>query len=126
MSWICVHAAMTSLEAHVVRSALENHGIEAEVRNDRTHLMGGIPLADAMAEVWVQRDHREDATAVIKKMQPEHADEKGRLSLSEEEAGALSEVQNTEQKCLKCGEENPANFTECWNCQAVLHKLSGV
>ena len=124
---ILAYRAPTGLEAHVVRSALEQAGIPAEVKNEMlAPLAGGLPLIDVMVEVWIPAAHAEDAAPVLDTLRrpPQGA---GRLSLSEIEdpAGALSEppagaLSAVDRPCPACGELVPPELSECWSCQRSL------
>lgn len=129
---LLVYRAPTGLEAHVVRSVLEQHGVPAEVRNEMlAPLAGGLPLTDVMVEVWIPEAHAEAAEDLLDTLR-RPSEESGRLSLSDApaRAGALSEplaepgaVSMHERTCPRCGEDVPPELSECWNCQTELTSL---
>lgn len=122
-----VYRAFTGFEAHLVKTALEQHEIPAIVRNEMlAGLAGAMPLADVMVEVWIPADRVADAQPVLEALSP-HKGPAGQLSLADAEhpegglsiqdgAGALSEPRT----CPECGAECPPEFDECWRCQTVL------
>lgn len=87
-------------EAHLVRDLLAHAGIAARVFNEYAQgAMGELPPAAIHPEVWID-DERDLAPArrIIERY--EH-----------ERAGTGS------RHCPACGEENPAGFEVCWQCQ---------
>jgi|GEM_PF-332101 len=120
------YSAATGLQAHVVRSAFEQHDIPVQVRNEMlSSLGGGLPMADTMVEVWIPETHLEQANELLRLLQTP-ADEPGRLSIAQlgDQHGAVSVSKGPPppgpQTCPKCGEQSPAEFGECWNCQSNL------
>ncbi len=87
----------------LMRAAVEAEGIRTELRNvANSSLMGSVPFAQVFPELWVLDDADEDrAKAII----DEHRNA---------EAAPAAEA----WKCASCGEKNPGNFGECWNCGA--------
>lgn len=128
-SMVLAYRAPTGLDAHVVRAALEQAGIPAEVRNEMlAPLAGGLPYTDVMVEVWIPGAHVGAARAVLETLQ-RPVEGAGHLSLSEappDAAGALSEAPGAgalspaERPCPACGEPVPRELSECWNCQTSL------
>lgn len=115
-----VYSARQGLDAHLVKSALQQLDIRAEVRNETlSGLTGALPVPDTLVEVWIPESSVEAAAEVLLTMQSDLR-EPGQLSMPNEHpnAGALS-VADT-RRCKACGETSPAGFGECWNCQADL------
>lgn len=120
------YSASTGLQAHVVRSAFEQREIPTVMRNEMlSSLGGGLPVSDTMVEVWIPESHIEAAREVLALMNSP-IEEAGRLSLwdGSEPHGALSVSDAPPPPrpwiCKHCGEESPAEFGECWNCQSSL------
>lgn len=87
-----------------IRNSLQQHDIEAEVRNANLYSVAGeIPLTECQAEVWVQRLYSQRAERLILEFAQE-------ASAENWEGGPVWE-------CACCGEENFHNFIQCWNCQ---------
>ena len=85
-SWIRVYVAHTALEGHVVVSALQHAGINAELRpSDGTGFGAALPTLETPA-VWVRVSDADDARAVI---QNAAETETGRLSLTDDRSGTL-------------------------------------
>lgn len=90
--------------AHLVRNALEGHGIEAVVRGDRLGpAVGEVPWTDAWAEVWVGDEGRlDEARAVI----------------AEATADTGGAAEGAAWTCPACGEVGEPAFGACWKCGA--------
>ena len=81
-----VHSCTTAFEAHLVRTALAQAGIDARIRNeDLASLAGAIPLVDCMPEVWVEAEDRALAQEVLDQALDDI--EQGRLSVVSGEDG---------------------------------------
>jgi len=113
------------MDAHLVSQALDREGIPNQIRNEMLSGLGGaIPIADASPQVWVFEADFEAAHGVVSTIE-KSGEDRGKLSIPEakgsdgslsfSQSGELS--QTAEKKCSNCGEENPADFGECWNCQ---------
>jgi hypothetical protein len=97
-----VYTASDPLMAHLLRSALEAAGVEAQVRGEYLwSARGATPVTtDTLPAVWIVSDDDLDAAAAI--------------------------VQDFERRtingpiatwtCASCGELNEEQFTVCWNC----------
>ncbi len=115
-----VYSARHGLDAHLVKSVLQQIEIKAEVRNETlSALTGALAVPDTMVEVWIPQSSLQAAAEVLLKLQS-NLREPGRLSFPDEDSksGALSLA--GPRKCAACGEESPAGFGECWNCQGDL------
>ena len=82
------------------RNVLEQHGIDAVVKNDRLYSVGGeIPINECLPEVWVKQSfNAKYAESIIRLI--ENHDLEG----------------DSEWLCEVCGESNFASFDICWNC----------
>lgn len=126
-----VHACINTFEAHIVRTALEQHDIHAEIRNELlAPLAGALPFAGMMAEVWIEAADLPLAREVLRVLE-RPAEGRGELSLATPDdgtgqlglAGSGGELSAAEGlRCPACGEESPPDFGECWQCQ---HELGG-
>jgi hypothetical protein len=90
-------------DAHILRGVLEQSGIAAHVFNENAQSgVGQLPVPDAYPEVWLADEHDlERARAVVRAFES-----------APRVTGNL--------RCARCGEDSPANFQLCWNCNAAL------
>ena len=90
-------------DAHLVRAALDAHGVVAHVLGE--HLAGMIPLGRRWLPVRVMVPQAQEAEArtVIEVMN----------AMADEPPDA-----NEPTHCLSCGVEWEPGFDECWQCQA--------
>ena len=96
-----IDTAPTLGEATLLRDALRNEGIEAELRGEhRLSIAGELPMSEAQVELWA----------------PEGEAVRARLLLGTLRAARAAPAVG----CPGCGEENPGNFDHCWRCQAPL------
>ena len=94
-----IYSAPTLPDAHIVRGALVQAGIDARVFNENAQsVMGEIPFHQAWPEVWImdERDARQARELIEEIVQPHP------------ESSAVV--------CPHCHEDNPARFHTCWNC----------
>jgi hypothetical protein len=100
--WVRVGNARHVGEAALFRHGLEVEGIEVRTRGEHLpSIAGELPLSEAGVELWVPSPHRERAAAILDElMKPSASD------------GSTT--------CPRCGEQNPADFAECWKCQAAI------
>ena len=101
-----LYTAANLPEAYMVVDQLRAAGIEARVFNENAQGgLGELPFTHAYPEVWVMKegDWKRAREVVV-------AYERG----CETDAGAVV-------RCPDCGEENPANFQLCWNCEKSLN-----
>ena len=94
-----IYSAPTLPDAHIVRGALVQAGIDARVFNENAQgAMGEIPFQQAWPEVWImdERDAQRARELLNEIVQPQLA---------------FDTV-----FCPHCREENPARFHTCWNC----------
>jgi hypothetical protein len=90
-------------DAHILRGVLEQSGIEARVFNENAQSgVGQLPVPDAYPEIWlVNEQDLERAKAVVREFES-----------APRVTGSV--------RCGACGEDSPANFQLCWNCNASL------
>lgn len=89
-------------DAWLLRRQLEAAGIPVRLAGEAlTGLAGAIPIGDARPMLWVPKAHEADARAVVDRF---HG----------------PELVHPARRCPACGEENPAGFAICWNCEAPL------
>jgi hypothetical protein len=99
-------ASVPLWQAQLLKSALDNAEIEAEISGEsRGALTGAIPIGAELPEVRVEEADVERARAVIREMNELQA-------------------QTGVRTCPKCAEENPANFASCWNCGTALESVA--
>ncbi len=99
-------ASVPLWQAQLLKSALEEAEIDAEISGEsRGALTGAIPIGAELPEVRVEETDVERARAVIREVNEVQA-------------------QTGVRVCLKCTEENPANFASCWNCGAALEAVT--
>lgn len=101
MKRVCKAASLP--DAYILRSLLEEAGIETHVFNENAQSgVGQLPVPDALPELWVahERDYERARELVL------------RFESTPRDVRAVH--------CSACGEENPGNFQVCWNCGANL------
>ena len=100
-----VYSAANIQDAHIIRAALENVGIEAHVVGDHLqNAIGELPAGAIAPRVWVHAEQLDQARTVIKN------------HLDHEQLRANSA---TKWKCAECGESNGPAFELCWKCQTA-------
>jgi lipopolysaccharide biosynthesis regulator YciM len=91
---------LTMPEAHIVHDALQQQGIETEIRHE--HLSSGdFPNPNTDVELWVRADDLAQAKELLQQIDTQSAETVA---------------------CPECGAENPAHFGQCWSCNAVLSR----
>lgn len=90
------------------RDLVEAAGIPTMLRNeDLVHGVVEIPITEFYPNLCVMNDEDyEDAWKIIKDV----------LEAEKQDPGE-------DLVCPKCGERNPGNFVECFNCQTTLSKV---
>ena len=89
-----------SQEIELLRNALDNAGIQCEVRNENAYAF--FPGAEFDPELWVLNE--------------------GDFQKAAELRDALLRAESTGVKswiCRVCGEESERQFTACWKCGAI-------
>lgn len=96
-TWTTVERARNVGEATLLQRVLQAEGIAAEVVGEhRAAIAGELPIAEAEVEIRVPAHEADRAKGLLERLRaPESA---------------------PPWKCGDCGEENPGNFDECWNC----------
>jgi hypothetical protein len=83
-----------------LKDLLESAGIACGINNEiSATLSGGVPMSEAVPQLWIEDDSRLAEALEIKK----------------DYLGPQS-VQGTPWTCPKCGEKLEAQFTTCWKC----------
>src|SRR5689334_5822771 len=101
-----VYAAANTPQAYLVKAALADAGIEAQVVGDMLQgAAGDIPLGLVSApRIWVTEEHAEAAKQVVAAWEVACAQDR-------------PVVEKTTWKCPGCGTEVEGDFDVCWNCQ---------
>lgn len=100
-----VYQSTDYYSAQLIKSYLEDNGIDANVSGELLiGAIGEIP-ANSYPSVWViDEDDFDRAKALIAKY---------------EESMAKPLQENTNWLCPHCGEKMELQFTQCWNCGTV-------
>ena len=96
-----VYSSESVAMAWHVRNVLEQHNIDAVVKNDKLYSVSGeVPFTECWPQVWVKHplDLRRAQQLILEIEFPEEVDE-------------------PDWQCRHCGEVNLGNFAICWNCQ---------
>jgi len=99
-----LYTAANLPEAYLILHRLQEAGINAKVFNENAQGgVGELPFTHTYPEIWLeQTDDVVAARRIIKEF---------------EQAETISGT----RKCRHCGEENPANFEVCWQCNSLLN-----
>jgi hypothetical protein len=82
-----------------LKDMLEAAGIACFLNNEvSSTLAGGVPMAEAMPELWIDDDSREAEALQIKN------------------DWLTPQPQGIAWTCPKCGEKSESQFTSCWKC----------
>lgn len=96
--WVRVYTADTPAEAWHIRNVLEQHAIEARLRNETLFgATGEVPVLESLPEVWVRYTAELEAAQLIKEIRSRPA-------------------QGAQWDCAHCGEVSEAVFAVCWRC----------
>jgi hypothetical protein len=83
-----------------LKDLLDSAGIDCVIENEvSATLSGGVPMSEAVPELWIDDDSRMAEAQQIKQ------DYLGPQSAS-----------GPSWTCPKCGEKSEPQFTSCWNC----------
>jgi|SRR5437667_2873521 len=93
-------ASPQTQDVELLRNALNEAGIQCEVRNQNAYAF--FPGAEFYPELWVLNEGDFQKAAELRD-----------ALLQPESAGANS------WNCRVCGEESEGQFTACWKCGAV-------
>ena len=101
-----VYSAAHLYEAHFIKSALEDAGIEARVvESPLLTALGELPASAVAPRVWVRAEAFDQAKKIV---------------LDYEARRRVPKAPASEWKCNSCGELNDSSFEICWNCQRVF------
>ena len=101
--FVCIYRAANATEAHVIRGLLEQNSIRVRLLGeDLSSGIGELPIDVIEVEIHVPTGYRQLARQLIDEyeIRPSVVGEAG-----------------FEWTCKACGEDNPATFGVCWNCQ---------
>ncbi|MDR3492752.1 MAG: DUF2007 domain-containing protein [Gammaproteobacteria bacterium] len=96
-----LYTTQNKVALYVLKSMLDEKGIESFIKNEQPPLAGEIPPAIAWPELWVMDDERFSEAAAI------FADEKLEF-----------EKPKSSWTCAHCGEVLEGQFDVCWKCGA--------
>ena len=97
-NWQRVYTADTPAEAWHIRNVLEQHSIEARLRNETLFgATGEVPVLESLPEVWVRSNAYDEAAQLIREIRSQPA------------SGA-------QWQCANCGEVSDGVFAVCWRC----------
>ena len=94
-----IYTHPNSMIVGVMANALEQLGIETEIRND---ILGGAAGEIAPGETWIELWIIDDSQA-----------EEAKRCIQDIQA----QQEEAEWACGSCNASNPANFDLCWQCQ---------
>ncbi|MEK6246627.1 MAG: DUF2007 domain-containing protein [Planctomycetales bacterium] len=101
-----VYSAADAQEAHLIKTILEEAGIEAHVVGDHLqNAIGYLPAGVISPRVWVNTVHWEQARKII-----------------DEHLAQTQPVSPDPWQCTGCGETNESSFEICWKCQTARTK----
>lgn len=84
-----------------IRNVLEQHDIEAIVKNQQLYSIAGeIPITECLPEVWVKPLYFRRAEQIILEI------ENATVTVA------------PDWQCRNCGEFNAINFALCWKCES--------
>ena len=93
----------------VMKSALENLGIQCKLKNENlSDALGELPFIETWPELWITDDSREkEAISMVENLIKNPA------------------VPNAESwVCISCGETIEGQFSDCWNCGQAKSPLN--
>jgi len=101
-----IHTAENRVYLYHLKNVLEAEGIDCLIKNEQlSSIAGGVPVAEAWPQLWVNRRSKED---------------KAREIIAQYES---SVIHGESWVCDNCGEEHAPQFKDCWNCsQPTLFK----
>ena len=92
----------------IVKSALENQGIECHLKNENlSGALGELPFLETWPEVWIiDKSKTEAAQEIVKNI--------------------LEKPQGKKEvwTCISCGEQIEEQFDQCWKCGESKNKKS--
>jgi hypothetical protein len=100
--FVRVYRAANSVEGHLIKGMLEQHGILVRIFGDGLSSgVGQLPADVIQVEIQVQPGYRELARQLIHEYENRATEQISRM---------------TSWPCLDCGEDNPSSFDICWKC----------
>ncbi|MEE9309864.1 MAG: DUF2007 domain-containing protein [Cocleimonas sp.] len=97
-----VHTTEDRIYLYHLKNILEAQGIDCVIKNERlASIAGEIPIVSVWPELWVNDNMKEKWAKEI---------------IVEFEKDA---IEGENWTCENCGEEHPAQFKDCWNCQSI-------
>jgi hypothetical protein len=98
-----VYSARDVVDAHLVKSFLDEQGIESVVQGEAlSNILGEIPVTrETLPSLWVREEDFDRACEAIAGFR---------------EGAVPAQPTASPWKCPNCGEEIEPQFTECWNC----------
>ena len=91
-----IYSSLNLAAVHHAKNVLEAEGIRAVVKNEMlSSAMGELPPAECQAELWVQDNDAQAATAILQR-----------------------QASGPDWACGACGETSGAQFSQCWRCGA--------
>ena len=101
--FVRVYRAANSIEGHLIKGMLEQHGILVRIFGDGLSSgVGQLPADVIQVEIQVQPGYRELARQLIHEY---------------ENRATGQALRMTSWPCPDCGEDNPSSFDICWKCQ---------
>ncbi|NQV71306.1 MAG: DUF2007 domain-containing protein [Pseudohongiella sp.] len=96
-----VYTSDNVTKAWHIRNVLEQHDIQAVVKNEQLYSVAGeVPITECMPEVWVGDLFFARADQIIRDIENS------------------AEPEGQDWICNSCKEVNAGSFGLCWNCQA--------
>ena len=124
MALVRIYRSHILHEVHLAQAVLTWADLHPTVLGEhRAGLAGAIPVADAMAELWVPDEEADPARATLQEQLVRGQD--GQLSLVSEHVGALSAPDASDnpqpaapddETCPHCDSAWEPGFDVCWNC----------
>lgn len=104
-TYVQVYRAANSVEAHVLRGTLENHGIPVRIVGEGLSSgIGQLPLEVVEVVVQVPSGYRDLARQLVEDYERRRQEPAGNSS---------------DWSCARCDERCPDEFAVCWNCGAA-------
>ena len=99
-----VYSARDAVDAHLVKTFLDEQGIESVVQGEAlSNILGEIPVTrETLPSVWVREEDYDRATEALAGFR----------------ADADAAKSGPSWTCPTCGETIEPQFSECWNCSA--------
>lgn len=97
-----VYRSESAAMAWHIRNVLQQHQVDAVVKNDRLYSVAGeVPFIECLAEVWVKQSlDAQRATRIIQELE-----------------SGIGDSDAADWHCGHCGEDNLGTYAVCWNCE---------